>query len=143
MHELGLTLPFWAVLPFVVMLGGIAILPLAAPHAWEKNRNKAIFTAIVALPVGIWLAVSHVDALAHTSVEYLSFLALLGALYVIAGGIHLSGDLEGRPSINAGILFAGAVLANLVGTTGASMLLIRTLLRTNRQRKQRDHIPVF
>jgi Na+/H+ antiporter NhaD/arsenite permease-like protein len=62
---------------------------------------------------------------------------------VIAGGIHVSGDLEGKPSINAAILLGGAVLANLVGTTGASMVLIRTLLRTNRQRKHRSHIPVF
>jgi Na+/H+ antiporter NhaD/arsenite permease-like protein len=143
MHELGLGLPVWAVLPFVIMLGGIAILPLAAAHAWEKHRNKLIFTTIVALPIGLWLSVAHVDALAHASVEYLSFMALLGALYVIAGGIHLSGDLEGRPGINAGILLTGAVLANVIGTTGASMLLIRTLLRTNHQRKQRSHIPLF
>ncbi len=143
MHELGLTLPLWAVVPFVVMLGGIAILPLAAPHAWEKNHNKAIFALIVALPVGTWLGVSHIEALAHASVEYISFIALLGSLYVIAGGIHLSGDLEGRPSVNAAILLTGAVIANVVGTTGASMLLIRTLLRTNQQRRQRSHIPVF
>ena len=142
MHDLG-ELPVWSVLPFVLVLLAIAVLPLAAAHFWEHNRNKAIVTAILALPVAIWLGTSHLEALLHTSLEYVSFLALLGALYVIAGGVHIAGDLEGRPSTNVALLALGAVLANFVGTTGASMLLIRVLLRTNQQRKHRGHIPVF
>jgi Na+/H+ antiporter NhaD/arsenite permease-like protein len=142
MHELG-ELPVWSVLPFVLVLLAIAVMPLAASHFWESNRNKAIVTAVLGLPVAIWLGVSHLDALLGTGLEYLSFLALLGSLYVIAGGIHIAGDLEGKPAVNAAILGVGAVLANLVGTTGASMLLIRVLLRTNSQRKHRTHIPVF
>lgn len=135
--------PLVSVVPFVLLLAGIASLPLAAPHAWEKNRHKAIFVAVVALPVAIWLAATDLDALTHSAIEYGSFLALLGSLYVIAGGVHVSGDLEGTPARNTAILGMGALLANLVGTTGASMLLIRTLLRTNQQREHRAHIPFF
>lgn len=143
MHGLGESTPLWSVVPFVVMLGGIAALPLAFPHWWEHNKNRAIFTAIVASPMAIWLVLSDAHALGESLHEYVSFLALLGALYVIAGGIHVSGDLRATPAVNAGLLALGAVLANLVGTTGASMLLIRTILRTNRQREHRTHIPFF
>ena len=143
MHGLGASTPLWSVIPFALMLGGIAVLPLAFHHWWESNKNRAIFTAVVATPVAIWLAVVDAHALGESLHEYVSFLALLGSLYVIAGGIHVSGDLEGTPTRNAGILAIGAALANLVGTTGASMLLVRTLLRTNRQREHRAHIPFF
>ena len=142
MHDLG-DLPVYSVLPFALLLAAIAIMPLAAGHFWEHNKNKAIVTAVLSLPIAVWLGASHAEALGHTLVEYLSFLALLGALFVISGGIYVSGDLEGRPSTNAFILGIGAVLANVVGTTGASMLLIRLILRTNQQRKNRSHLPVF
>ena len=142
MHDLG-DLPVYSVLPFALLLAAIAIMPLAAGHFWEHNKNKAIVTAVLSLPIAVWLGASHAEALGHTHVEYLSFLALLGALFVISGGIYVSGDLEGRPSTNAFILGIGAVLANVVGTTGASMLLIRLILRTNQQRKNRSHLPVF
>jgi Na+/H+ antiporter NhaD/arsenite permease-like protein len=142
-HAFGEHVPLIAVVPFALLLAAIAILPLAAPHFWEKNRNKGIVTALVSAPIALYLAVAHPSGLAHSALEYTSFLVLLGSLFVIAGGIHLEGDLEGRPSINTGILALGAVLANAVGTTGASMLLIRTVLRTNSQRKKRSHIPFF
>jgi Na+/H+ antiporter NhaD/arsenite permease-like protein len=142
-HSFGAHVPLIAVLPFALLLAAIAILPLAASHFWESNRNKGVVTALVATPIAIYLALVHPAGLAHSATEYASFLVLLGSLFVIAGGIHLEGDLEGRPSINAGILALGAVLANVVGTTGASMLLVRTLLRTNSQRKKRSHIPFF
>ena len=142
MHDLG-DLPVYSVLPFALLLAAIAIMPLAAGHFWEHNKNKAIVTAVLSLPIAVWLGASHAEALGPTLVEYLAFLALLGALFVISGGIYVSGDLEGRPSTNAFILGIGAVLANVVGTTGASMLLIRLILRTNQQRKNRSHLPVF
>lgn len=132
-----------AVIPFALLLAAIAILPLAAPHAWESNKNKLIVSAGLAIPVAIYVLTREPIALVHSLVEYVSFLALLGSLYVISGGIHVSGDLEGRPTTNVLFMIAGAVLANVVGTTGASMLLIRTLLRTNHQRHVRAHIPVF
>lgn len=142
MHDLG-ELPLYYVLPFALLLLAIAVMPLVAGHFWEHNKNKAILTGALSLPILGWLVASHPAALGHTMLEYLSFLALLGALFVISGGIYLAGDLEARPSTNTAILAVGAVLANIVGTTGASMLLIRLLLRTNSQRKQRGHMPLF
>lgn len=143
MEHFGESVPLWAVIPFVVMLLGIAILPLVVHEWWESNRNRAIFTGVVATPMAIYLAFVYREGLLHSAHEYVSFLALLGSLYVIAGGIHLSGDLEATPRTNVAILAIGAVLANLIGTTGASMLLIRTLLRTNKQRKNVAHLPFF
>ncbi len=143
MEHFGESVPLWAVIPFAIMLLGIAILPLVAHHWWESNRNRGIFTAIVATPMVIYLAMKYPEGLLHSGHEYVSFLALLGSLYVIAGGIHLSGDLEATPRTNVAILAVGAVLANLIGTTGASMLLIRILLRTNAQRKNVAHLPLF
>ncbi|MCZ7683689.1 MAG: sodium:proton antiporter [Sandaracinaceae bacterium] len=143
MHEFGSSVPLWAVIPFAVMLLGIAVLPLVAHHFWESNRNRAIFTAVVATPMVVYLLVAFPEGLLHSGHEYVSFIALLGSLYVIAGGIHVSGDLRATPATNVGILALGAVLANLIGTTGASMLLVRTLLRTNGQRKHVAHIPFF
>jgi Na+/H+ antiporter NhaD/arsenite permease-like protein len=143
MHGLGESTPLWSVIPFALMLGGIAILPLRAPHWWEHNKNRAIFSAIVAAPVALWLLFVDAHALGESLHEYVSFIALLGSLYVIAGGIHVGGDLEGTPGRNVAILAIGAVLANFVGTTGASMLLIRTILRTNKQREHNAHIPFF
>jgi Na+/H+ antiporter NhaD/arsenite permease-like protein len=142
-HAFGAHVPLIAVLPFAALLACIAILPLAAPHFWESNRNKATVTAVIAAPIALYVGIAHPHGLLHSVQEYVSFLVLLGSLFVIAGGIHLEGDLEGRPSVNTMILGFGAVLANFVGTTGASMLLVRTLLRTNSQRKRRAHLPFF
>ena len=139
MHDV----PLIAVLPFALLLLSIAVLPLAATHFWESNRNKALIAVLLSLPIVVYVGLAHPVSLLHSAEEYVSFIALLGALFVVAGGIHLEGDLEGRPEINTAILLFGAMLANVVGTTGASMLLIRTLLRTNQQRRQRAHIPFF
>ncbi len=130
-------------LPFALLLLAIAVMPLAWPHFWEPNRNKALVVALLAVPVATLIAWTDVHRLQHAMVEYLSFILLLAALFVISGGIFIEGDLEAKPSTNLKILLVGAVLANVVGTTGASMLLIRPLLRTNRQRKHIAHIPVF
>jgi Na+/H+ antiporter NhaD/arsenite permease-like protein len=143
MEEFGRHVPLYWVFPFAVMLAGIAILPLAFGHWWESNRNKGVFAAVLGGPVVLYLASAHPDGLAHSTAEYVSFIALLGSLYVIAGGIHVSGDLEATPRNNASILGLGAILANLVGTTGASMLLIRLLLKTNSERRHIGHTPFF
>jgi Na+/H+ antiporter NhaD/arsenite permease-like protein len=143
MHSAQLTVSTLAVFPFVLTLAGIAVLPLVAPSLWEHNRNKALFSAVLALPVAVWLysvGPAHLGQVAH---EYLSFMCLLGALFVVTGGIHISGDLRAAPRTNVTILAIGAVLASIVGTTGASMLLIRLLLRTNAQRRHTAHIPLF
>ena len=142
--ELGHRLPVAAVLPFVAMLLGIAILPLRWPHFWESHRNKAIFSAVLGLPVALWVLVLDPRVVGHTVLDYVSFLMLLGALFVISGGIVLRGDLRATPEVNTAFLAAGALVANLIGTTGASVLLIRPLLRTNApERKHIGHIPIF
>jgi len=142
MHE-GNALPWFSAGPFVALLLAIAILPLAAPMFWEHNRNKAGVAALLGGPILIWLASVHPDALLHSLHEYASFILLIGALYLTTGGIFIAGDLEGKPETNVAILALGAVLANVIGTTGASLLLIRLLLRTNQQREHTAHLPVL
>jgi len=152
--SLGEILPWWSVLPFAGLLLSIAILPMVAEHFWHSNRNQLIVALGWASPVLIYLvytAFTGEESLAHDAAhglehaieEYVSFIALLGSLYVISGGILLRGDLEGKPVVNASFLAIGAVLSNFIGTTGASMLLIRPLLRTNSQRQNVWHIPLF
>jgi len=136
-------LPLYATLPFVAMLLAIAILPLAAPHWWEPNRNKLIVSAGLGLPVLVLYFGRQPTALVHMGGDYVSFVVLLGGLYAIAGGILLRGDLEATPAVNGTFLGAGALLASLIGTTGATMLLIRPLLQTNRERRHATHTVVF
>jgi Na+/H+ antiporter NhaD/arsenite permease-like protein len=132
----------WA-LPFVGLLLAIAILPLAAPHFWESNLRKLGVSALLAFPV-LWLYLRHrPESLVHAAEDYVSFILLLGGLFVISGGIFLEGDLEATPLTNAAFLGVGALLASFIGTTGASMLLIRPLLQTNRERKHVAHTVVF
>lgn len=118
-------------------------MPLAAPGVWESNRNKAIVSGLVSLPIAAWLLRVAPVALEHSLLEYVSFLCLLGSLFVVCGGIHVAGDLAASPRTNTCIMALSAVLASLIGTTGASMLLIRFLLRTNSERKNTAHIPFF
>jgi Na+/H+ antiporter NhaD/arsenite permease-like protein len=139
---LGMLLSPWSAVPFALMLLGIATLPLAAPRFWDSNRNKALRSVVLGLPVVLGMALEPV-VVAHTAHEYAAFLLLLGALYVISGGIVVRGTLAGTPGLNTGLLATGAVLASLVGTTGASMLLIRPLLRANSIRRRKQHVVVF
>ena len=135
--------PLGTVLPFVGLLVSIAVLPLVAPHWWGRNRNKALVSAAFGLPVGIWVATQDITIMGHAALEYAAFLCLLGSLYVISGGIRVRGSLAGTPISNTALLALGALLANVVGTTGASMLLVRPYLRANRARKTRVHQVVF
>lgn len=145
--EMGAAMPFWTLAPFVVLLLCIAVLPLAAPHWWEHNRNKAIVAALLSVPLAIYLVGAWgqggVHQLVEKWMEYVSFIALLGALFVISGGIYVKGSLSGTPLVNTMILALGALLASFIGTTGASMVLIRPLLRANAPRARRAHIVVF
>lgn len=143
MEDFGQTAPAFTVLPFALMLLCIAVLPLFAPHFWESNRNKGIVTALLAVPTAVYLLAAHPEGLKHSAMEYISFLALLGSLYVIAGGINISGDLKATPRNNTILLGLGGLLANLVGTTGASMLMIRVMLSTNSERRNVSHQPFF
>jgi Na+/H+ antiporter NhaD/arsenite permease-like protein len=130
-------------LPFVVMLLAIALCPLWVPHWWESNRNKLLVATALSLPVLAVYGVRHPAALAHTAADYGSFIVMLAGLFVVSGGILLRGDLVATPLTNTGFLALGGALASFVGTTGASMLLIRPLLQTNSERTRVTHIIVF
>ena len=130
-------------LPFAAMLLVIAVGPLWIPRWWEPNRNKLLASALLGVPVLIFYGVRRPPALLHAAADYVSFIVLLAGLYVIAGGIVLRGDLVATPATNTAFLALGAVLASLIGTTGASMLLVRALLQTNRERTHVKHTVIF
>ena len=140
---LGHSLPLWSVAPFAAMLLCIAALPLLAGGWWEHHRNKGILSAALGVPVVAWVASLDPLLLGHTAHEYVAFIVLLGALFVISGGIVVRGTLAGTPGLNTVLLGLGALLASFVGTTGASMLLIRPLLRANSIRQRKQHVIVF
>ena len=141
----GTELPLVSALPFLVLLLVIAFAPLIAPRWWHHNRNKALIAALVSLPVLIYFgsSVEGRHLLAEKALEYLGFIVVIAALFVISGGIHIQGSLAGTPLVNTAMLGIGAVLANLAGTTGASVLLIRPLLRANKARKRVAHLVIF
>jgi Na+/H+ antiporter NhaD/arsenite permease-like protein len=136
-------LPLYSVLPFVAMLLAIAVAPLWLPHWWESNRNKLVVSGVLGAPVLALYLVRQPAALVHTAADYVSFIILLAGLYVIAGGVLLRGDLEATPLVNTAFLATGSLIASFIGTTGASMLLIRPLLQTNRERARVTHTVVF
>lgn len=135
----------WSIIPFALMLLAIAIGPIVAKDFWEKNTNKLLVTLVLSLPTVICLIVGGMgDALYHQILsDYVPFIILLTALFIVTGGIHLSGDIEAKPWVNTVFLAIGWVLASIMGTTGASMLLIRPLIATNQQRKHAVHTVLF
>lgn len=144
MENLGHILPLWSIFPFVLMLLTIAIAPLINEHFWEKNKNKAIFSIIYSIPIIIlFYHYNEFHPLLHEVKEYFSFIVLLGSLFIVSGGIFLAGDILGTPKNNTLFLLVGGIIANIFGTTGASMLLIRPILRINRERTYISHIPIF
>ena len=138
-----MTPPLWTAVPFLLLLLAIALLPVLAGHFWEKHLNKGSVCALLALPVLVWLLVHAPGELHHSLREYLSFIILLGSLFAISGGVSIGGDLKATPKVNTAFLATGALLANLIGTTGASMVLIRPFLNTNSERKNTGHLPLF
>jgi Na+/H+ antiporter NhaD/arsenite permease-like protein len=165
--------PLYAVVPFVMMLGAIAVLPLihGTKHWWENNLHRFYLAAALAILTLLYYAllhahpvVGHFPALHVSSPqegesihwrtigtvlansllnEYVPFITLLFSLYTISGGIRIEGDLRAHPSTNLAFLSIGAVLASFIGTTGAAMILIRPLLETNRERKHVAHTVVL
>jgi len=138
---LGLSLPLWSVAPFAGLLLAIALFPLFAPALWARHYAKVCLA--FGLPVAGFFLRRAPGELLHTALEYASFLILLASLFTISGGILLRGTLRGSAGVNSAILAVGAVLANVFGTTGASMLLIRPLLRANAHRHRAAHVVVF
>jgi Na+/H+ antiporter NhaD/arsenite permease-like protein len=135
--------PIYAVLPFVVMLLVIAVGPRWLPQWWDSNLNKLLVAAALGAPVLLMYLFRHPGALLAMAEDYVSFVILLSGLYAIAGGIRLTGDLVATPLTNATFLGLGSMLASFIGTTGASMLLIRPLLQTNRERRRVRHTVIF
>jgi Na+/H+ antiporter NhaD/arsenite permease-like protein len=133
----------WMILPFAALLLSIALAPLLAPGFWHHHYPK------VAAGLGLFTAAYYFfylhagDRLLHVGHEYISFVALIGSLFVIASGIHIVVKGESRPSTNVLFLFLGAVISNVIGTTGASMLLIRPWIRMNKYRITSFHIVFF
>ncbi len=131
------------VLPFVLLLLAIALAPFINKHFWEHNYHK------VAIGLGLISVLYYVVVLRNTPrmltslVEYVGFMALIGSLFVIAGGIHINMTGRSTPAVNTGLLALGAILANLIGTTGASMLLIRPFLRINKYRAAPFQVVLF
>ncbi len=139
------SMPLWLSVPFVVMLLFIAVGPLMFHHWWEENKNKLKVSLILGIPVAIILIVKglHHELNHQILFDYVPFIILLGALFVITGGIHLEGNIEAKPSINTLFIGIGAVLASLMGTTGAAMLLIRPVINTNSERQFKVHTILF
>ena len=139
------------IIPFICILGAIAVLPLlpATANWWHSNLSRYLVAVLCALATLIyvwivdgWAAVG--TTLEHAVLdEYIPFIVLLFSLYVISGGIHIGGDVRAHPLVNTGWLAFGAAIASFIGTTGASMLLIRPVLNTNRERTYKVHTIVM
>ena len=174
-HESHATInppPFWTVIPFAVLLGCIAVLPLirATEHWWESNQSRLLVAVVLGLITLAYYAFMHAHAIeahwpAHAVVEpvasgaqwhfawtvlanailheYIPFIVLLFSLYTISGGIRISGDLAAHPLTNCAFIAVGGALASFIGTTGAAMLLIRPLLETNVERKHVRHTVIM
>jgi Na+/H+ antiporter NhaD/arsenite permease-like protein len=164
--------PFWTVIPFVLLLAAIAVLPLipATAHWWESNLSRFLVAIVLSAVVLAYYAFLHGTAIeghwpAHHEVqpttgpvqinflrtilenailqEFIPFIVLLFSLFTISGGIRITGDLQAHPMTNATFMAVGGILASVIGTTGAAMLLIRPVLETNRERKHVVHTVVF
>ncbi len=144
--------PTWTVIPFIGILLSIAVFPLINSHWWEQNYPKISFLWIIVAFFSMFIAIlgskfSFLDAFGHemfhTYEEYISFIILLGSLFVVSGGIYIKGSISGKPLSNVIILAIGAILASFIGTTGAAMVLIRPLIRSIKWRKHKKHIIIF
>lgn len=135
----------WSMIPFGLMLLTIAVAPLLAEHWWESNKHKLTVALFLGVPTAVCLLMGGMQhELEHQLFgDYIPFIVLLLALYVITGGIHLSGDIKAKPWVNTTFLALGWFLASIMGTTGAAMLLIRPLLTTNQQREYKVHTVLF
>ena len=143
----GGSLSLWWGVPFAGTLMSIALLPLLVPIFWHHHYGK--ITAFWSLAFLLPFATVFGPGIATASfmhallAEYIPFVILLTALFTVAGGIYIRGNLHGTPALNTIILAIGAVLASFMGTTGASMLLIRPLIRANDNRKHTAHVVIF
>lgn len=144
---LGNTLPLWSCIPFAGMLLSIAIFPLIKEEWWEKHKPwvvafwSLLFLIPFAVIFGGHIALEHLIEV--TLGDYLTFIVLLFGLFCVAGNISLQGDLTGSPKVNVVLLLIGTLLSSWIGTTGASMLMIRPIIRANKWRQRKVQIMVF
>ena len=147
MENIGATLPLWSIIPFVGMLLSIAFFPLTKPHWWEHHQLHVsafwslIFLIPFTLKYGFGVSVEKVAEV--VLLDYVPFIVLLLGLFTVAGGIHVAGAPVGTTKNNVIMMAVGTFLASFVGTTGAAMLLIRPVLRSNHWRRHKTHIVVF
>ena len=146
-HLNGADLSILWVFPFAGILLSIAVCPLVAPHFWHQNFGKisAFWAILFIVPFlfKVGFTVTLYELLHVGLLEYVPFIILLLALFTISGGVQLTGALVGTPIINTSIILIGTILASWMGTTGAAMLLIRPLIRANKDRKNKVHVIVF
>ncbi len=145
-ESIGELLPIWSVIPFIGILLSIALFPLFAPGWWHHHFPKvsAFWALLLAIPLLIVFKGLAVHEILHVYIlEYIPFIILLWALFTVSGGIHVKGSLTGSPVLNVVLLIIGTLLASWMGTTGASMILIRTILRANSWRKNKVHVIIF
>jgi Na+/H+ antiporter NhaD/arsenite permease-like protein len=134
------------VLPFVGILLCIAIIPLITAHFWEHNLwwiSLGIFCVPMAVIFTFFMGEQLRELTFEKALEYVSFITLLASLFIISGGVLVKGSLNGTPVVNSVFLLIGSIIASFVGTTGASMLLIRPIIRANKDRKNKAHIVIF
>ena len=133
---------FWT-LPFVLLLGSIAILPLVSKDWWEKNFKLVSFGLAIVVGFHYVFHLRDIESLVNAGSDYFSFICLVGSLFVVSGGIHINVKGQATPLANSIFLCVAAILANLLGTTGASMVLIRPWIRMNKRRITAYHIVFF
>lgn len=146
MESIGHLLPIWSGLPFAGILLSIALMPLFVPRFWHHHFGKVSFfwSIVMAVPFLIAYKATAFHEIIHiVLIDYIPFIILLWALFTVSGGIVLKGGFAGKPTTNLLMLLTGTILASLIGTTGAAMLMIRPLIRSNQQRKFKVHIFVF
>ena len=146
-HLNGADLSIFWVFPFAGILLSIAIFPLVAPDFWHHNFGKisAFWAILLIVPflLKVGFTITLYELLHVGLLEYVPFIILLLSLFTISGGVQLTGALVGTPIVNTGFIFIGTALASWMGTTGAAMLLIRPLIRANKERKSKVHVIVF
>src|SRR2546423_1040601 len=143
MEPLMLQPSLYLAAPFAVLLAAMALAPLFFHGWWSRHYPKACFGLGAIVVVYYVFALKAAPHVWHTGTEYVSFICLVGSLFVISGGIHINVKGEATPQVNVVFLLVGAVIANLLGTTGASMLLIRPWLRMNKYRLTGHHVLFF
>jgi len=145
-HDIGAGLPVWTAFPFAGILLSIALCPLLMPHFWHNHFGKisALWALLFALPfLYVYQSVAVYHILHIYLIDYMPFIILLWGLFTVAGGIVVRGSLKGTPLLNTILLLIGTILASCVGTTGAAMVMIRPVLRANKDRLRKTHVVCF